>query len=127
MVIQITEVQEAAAAEVGVVARITLVMEVTAVNLMNVALMAAIVVVAEELKGIKVAVVVVVVVEEIMALAIGKTVFTTSDLVILMLKRNSLAQLKTRKRRTQVSTLTSMITFLLKLQVEMSLTLLKRY
>jgi hypothetical protein len=95
---------------------------VVALNLMNVVL--TVVIVVEEV--IKEVIMEEAEVEEIMVQVIGKKVFIISDLVTLMLRRSFLVLQKTRRLLTLVLILTNMITFLLKLQVEMYLLPLKR-
>lgn len=99
--------------EDGVVALPVLVMALDVRNLMNAGPMVVIDVEVVDPKVIKV------VEEEIIMQVIGKTVYTTLDLVILILKKNYLVLLKIKKLLTLVSILTSTKIFLLKLLVEM--------
>jgi hypothetical protein len=122
MVILISEVRPQEVA-VGVDAAPAVLAIVDALNSMNVVLMEAIVVEEEE----EVTKVESAVVEEIITKGIGKKVFIILDLVILTWKRNYLALLKTPKQHTRVLISTSMIISQLKLLVEMSQLLLKRY
>lgn len=117
-----TLILEVLEVEVGVaVVPVTLDM-VVALNSMNVVL--TVVIVVEEV--IKEVIMEEAEVEEIMVQVTGKKVFIISDLVTLMLRRSFLVLQKTKRLLIPVLILTSMIIFLLKLQVEMYPLPLKR-